>query len=202
MTPHLTRRRATVLILFAAASLALTPARAGEAEAKVKEIRERYNRIESARLRAKEMEFTSDDGLSSGTFTRYYENDALVKIKLSYGLGDHGGSEEYYYYEQGELFFAFATDSVWRFTGETLPNGQEATLDTAIEHRVYFVNGALVRHLSREAKSKDAAAIPKLLQKAQNQPSRDSDRVDRLFAVGIGAYKANDGAAILGLLTE
>jgi hypothetical protein len=202
MKPHPNRRRATVLILFAAASLSLTPARADEAEAKVKDIRERYNRIESAKFRAKEMEFTSNSDPISGTFTRYYLGDTLVKIKLSYGMGDHGGSEEYYYYDHGELFFAFATDSAWGFTGETLPNGEGTTIDTAIEHRAYFFNGALVRHLSREAKSKDAAAIPKLLQKAQNQASSDSDRATRLYSVGTGAYNANDGAGILGLLID
>jgi len=45
MTPHPNRRRATALILFAAASLSLAPARADETEATVKEIRERYNRL-------------------------------------------------------------------------------------------------------------------------------------------------------------
>ncbi len=202
MKPHPNRRRATIHILFAAASLSLTPARADEAEAKVKDIRERYNRTESTKLRAKEMEFTSNSDPISGTFTRYYLGDTLVKIKLSYGMGDHGGSEEYYYYDHGELLFAFATDSAWGFTGETLPNGEGATIDTAIEHRAYFFDGALVRHLSREAKSKDAAAIPKLLQKAQNQASSDSDRATRLYSVGTGAYNANDGAGILGLLID
>jgi len=65
MTPHPNRRRVTALILFAAASLSLAPARADETEAKVKDIRERYNRIEGAKLRLKEIAFTSDDGRSS-----------------------------------------------------------------------------------------------------------------------------------------
>lgn len=195
-----TRRFATLLILSTVASFTLPDSHAADAEAIVKDIRERYNRIEGAKLRPKEIEFTSDSDPVSGTFTRYYQGDALVKIKLSYGMGDHGGSEEYYYYDQGRLFFAFATDSAWSFSGETLPNGESGTIDTAIEHRAYYSDGALVRHLSREVKSKDPAAISALLKKATNQPSTDSERAARLYSVGLGAYSATTGAAILALL--
>lgn len=190
------------MLFTALASLAFSPSRAADAEVIVKDIRERYNRIESAKLRPQEIEFTSDSDPVSGTFTRYFQGDSLVKIKLSYGMGDHGGSEEYYYYDQGELFFAFATDSTWGFSGETLPNGESGTIDTAIEHRAYFFDGSLVRHLSREVKSKDPAALSGLLKKATNQPSTDSDRASRLYSVGHGAYAATTGAAILQLLVE
>jgi len=202
MKPHPTRRQATALFVAALTSFTLSPSRAADAEAIVKDIRERYNRIEGAKLRPQEIEFSSDSDPVSGTFTRYFQGNSLVKIKLSYGMGDHGGSEEYYYYDAGGLFFAFATDSAWGFSGETLPNGESGTIDTAIEHRAYFFDGSLVRHLSREAKSKDPAAISALLKKATNQPSSDSDRANRLYSVGHGAYAATSGATILRLLVE
>lgn len=202
MKRHRTRRRAAALLFTALALLAFSSSRAADEEAIVKDIRERYNRIEGAKLRPREIEFASDSDPVSGTFTRYFQGDKLVKIKLSYGMGDHGGSEEYYYYDQGELFFVFATDSAWSFSGETLPSGESGTIDTAVEHRVYFFDGSLVRHLSREVKSKDPAAVSGLLKKATNQPSTDSDRASRLYSVGLGAYVATTGSAILQLLLD
>ena len=202
MESHPTRRQAAALILSTLILPGLPRTRADETEALVKDIRERYNQIEGAKLRPVELEFTSDSDPVSGTFTRYYRGDELVKVKLSYAMGDHGGSDEYFYYQNGQLFFAVATDTAWGFSGETLPNGESGTIDTAIEHRVYFSKGILIRHLSREVKSKDPDALAGLLAKATNRPATDTERGGRLYAVGQGAATANDGAAILGLLLQ
>jgi hypothetical protein len=200
MKSLLSQRNSKGLIFSALFSLLPLLGYTENSEAIIKDIRARYNQIEGAKLRSQEIEFTSDSDPVSGTFTRYYQGDALVKIKLSYSMGDHGGSEEFFYYDQGELFFVFATDTAWGFSGETLPNGESGTVDTAIEHRVYFRQGAVVRHLSREVKSKDPTAISALLQKAPNIPGTDKERIGSLSSIGQGAYHATSGAAILKVL--
>jgi hypothetical protein len=72
--------------------------RADATEDAVSAIRAKYNEIESARLTAREVNFESQDDPVSGTCTKYYLGQELVKVKLSYVMGDHGGSDEYFYY--------------------------------------------------------------------------------------------------------
>lgn len=172
-------------------------------EDRVNWIRARYGEIEGANLRSRSFEFESQDEPLSGTCTLYFQGDEVVKVLLSYGAGDHGASDEYYYYNGGTLFFVYASDGYWRFTGETLSNGESETIDTAVEHRLYLDGGRIVRHLSKEATSKKPAALKGLLAKAENHPSADSDRAARLVRRGLRANSIrNSGAAIQVLMED
>lgn len=187
-----------LLLLFSISGLKADPV-----EDKVKEIRARYGEIEGAKLRTRAIEFESQDEPLSGTCTLFFQGDEIVKVFLSYGAGDHGASDEYYYYKGGELFFVYASDGYWRFTGETLSNGESETIDSAVEHRVYIDQGRIIRHLSKEATSKNPAALKGLLAKAENRPSADADRAGWLLRRGLRAHTIRSaGDAIRALVAD
>ena len=201
MKLHPTRHFFTVIFLGLLTGLTMTAAFADPIEDAVTEIRTRYNQIEEKKLRSEQIDFEATDGPGSGTCTRYYQGSELVKIHLAYSLGDHGGSDEYYYYSAGQLFFAFATDSSWGFTGTTLPNGESETIDSATEHRAYFVDGALIRHLFKEARSKDPKNLTSLLNKQANKPCPDAERAASLLSMGNAVTQVKTGDALGKLLT-
>lgn len=43
--------------------------------------------------------FESQNDPISGTCTKYYLGQELAKVKVSYVMGDHGGSDEYFFKE-------------------------------------------------------------------------------------------------------
>lgn len=165
-------------------------------------IRALYNEIEGAKLRTKVIEFEAQDEPLAGTCTLHYQGDKVVKVHLAYGAGDHGASDEYFYYSGGQLFFAYASDGYWSFTGETLPNGESETIDSTTEHRVYVENGAVIRHLEKAAKSKKPEALKGLLAKAANAPSEDADRAARLVKRGGKARSVQDAPGAIALFLE
>lgn len=196
------RLRLGYAVFVASLTSLLTPmGQADPVEDAVADIRARYNLIEGAKLRSSQVEFESNEEPVAGSCVRYYQGDQLVKVHLSYAMGDHGGGDEYFYYQNGELFFAYATDSYWGFTGGTLPNGESETIDTAVEHRTYFVDGALIRHLFKEVKSKTPENIAALLSKAPNQPCDDGERAARLYRFGSGAFLVKTASDLGALLT-
>lgn len=168
-------------------------------EEKVTEIRARYNAIEGAKLRTKTIEFEARDEPLSGTCTLHYRGDEVVKIHLAYGAGDHGASDEYFYYTNGALFFAYASDGSWGFTGVTLPNGESETIDTVAEHRIYIENGTILRHLEKKASSKKPADLKGLLAKAANSPGSDPERAGQLLQHGLRAVGIHDAGSALGV---
>jgi hypothetical protein len=171
-------------------------------EEKVAGIRARYNAIEGAKLRTKAIEFEAQDEPLSGTCTLHYQGEELVKIHLAYGAGDHGASDEYFYYTKGVLFFAYASDGSWGFTGATLPNGESETIDTVVEHRVYVENGAILKHLEKTASSKKPAELKGLLANAPNAPGSDTERAGNLLQHGLAAMGIHDAAGALKVLAS
>ncbi|MBL9157586.1 MAG: hypothetical protein JNJ70_08950 [Verrucomicrobiales bacterium] len=200
MSIALIRRRHFLcsLVPFLAAPVLLADA----VEDKVTAIRALYNEIEGAKLRTRVIEFEAQDEPLAGTCTLHYQGDKVVKVHLAYGAGDHGASDEYFYYSEGKLFFAYASDGYWSFTGETLPNGESETIDSTTEHRVYVENGAVIRHLEKAAKSKNPEALPGLLAKAKNTPGEDTDRATRLVHRGGKASSVQDAAGVIALMLE
>lgn len=176
--------------------------RADPVEDQVKNIRARYNAIEGAKLTGTKVEFESQDEPVSGTCTTYAQGGAVVKVHLSWGAGDHGASDEYYYYDANGLFFVYASDGSWGFTGNTLPNGESETVDTTIEHRVYLAGGQIIRHLKKEAKSTDGEAVPGLIAKAPNLPANDPERAAELLRRGQGAASVKSPADLGALLMQ
>lgn len=185
-------------------SFALVPPTASgeEIDPVLKEIRGHYAEIEKSELRSETVKFESETERASGTCTLGFQGDELVKVKLSYEMGDHGGTDEYFYYRKGALIFAFAIDSSWKFGGKALPDGGAGTIDTVVEHRAYFENGKLIRHLAKEASSADAKAIPALLEKAPNQVLKDTERAKLLQRYGNRAFQVRTTADLGKLLLE
>ncbi len=169
-------------------------------EDQVKSIRARYNAIEGAKLTGTKVEFESQDEPVSGTCTTYAQGGAVVKVHLSWGAGDHGASDEYYYYDANGLFFVYASDGSWGFTGNTLPSGESETVDATVEHRVYLSGGQIIRHLKKEAKSTNPEALPGLIAKAPNLPVNDPERAAELLRRGQGAAWVKTPADLGALL--
>jgi len=161
-------------------------AQAGPVEDAVSQIRVRYHEIESAALRSEVLTFEATDGPESGTLTRYYRGPELVKAALSYSLGDHGGADESFYYLQGQLCFVFAASSSWRFTGRTLANGEEETIDESVEQRIYFHEGKVIRDLRKVVPVPSGQNPAPLLKAADNQPFTDPDTEARVWRWGMG----------------
>lgn len=175
---------------------------ADPAEDRVAEIRARYQTIEGAKLRRSAIRFESPMEAASATWTGFYEDGELVKVHLASALGDHGATDDYFYYEGGRLFFAYSVAGSWQFTGRTLPNGESETVDKTVEHRLYLSADRIVRHLVKEASAKDLSKLPLLLAKAENRPAEDPERAKEIVERGLGAFDvraAGDLGRIIGV---
>lgn len=163
-------------LLTALSVLFLSPAlHADWVEDIVSQIRADYNATEGASLRQQVIQF--DDGPVTAELKKYYRGDDLVKMAFTSG-GDHGVATDYFYFKNGKLYFIYQEQGSWSFD----PNGPEGTtIDTAREQRIYYHDDKVVRHLVKEASSRDAEAVPGLLKKAANQPVNDPEA-----AVGLG----------------
>lgn len=157
--------------------------RAADVEARIREIRAKYESVENAKLSKKTISFEGEDEPVNGECTFYRQGDQIVKVVFTYG-GDHGANDESYYYDGGRLFFVHASDGAWNFTGRTLPNGESETVDSVTEHRVYVDGGAIIRHLVKEAQSTDGAKLPGILAKTENKPGDSGERAQRLVRIG------------------
>ena len=127
-----------------AAAFFTTSAIADPVEDAVKDIRAKYNQIAGAKLDTH-----------------------------GFGAVELGGAVETYFYHIGQLFFIYVAQSSWRFTGNTLASGESETVDSLIEHRLYFANGGLIRHLRKEVESTNYDALGGLIAKVPNQPHED-----------------------------
>ena len=168
----------------------------------IKQIRADYNRIESASLKSESFKFAPSDDPMEGTLTRYYLNDELVKIRLSYIAGDHGGADETYYYDQGDLFFIYISESSWKFSGTPKANGESETIDTFRERRIYVSGNQPVRYLLKTASSKDPEAGPSVLAKAENQEQTDPVFTSAVINRAVKATNVMGSAEVEGLLFE
>lgn len=192
----------SALFCFALGSCALAPAaRADDLETKIREIRARYEAIEKAKPASQTIAFEGETDPISGECTIHRQGGEIVKVVFKYG-GDHGASEEYHYYTAGRLFFSYASDGAWSFTGRTLPNGESETVDSVTEHRVYYEGGTILRHLVKEAKSTDASKLPALLAKTNNQPGDSGERARRLLRMGQGLLAVQRPADLEALVIQ
>jgi hypothetical protein len=198
MNPRLTRSLTALLALATSLSI---PAFGDPVEDRVKEIRSRYNEIESAKLKGTKVEFEGETEPITASCKTYFEGDQVVKVHLTWG-GDHFGSDEYFYYSGGRLIFVYASDGSWRFTGGTLANGESETIDEVVEHRVYLAEGTVIRHLQKSASSKKADEVASLLSKVENRPSDDTERAKELVAHGNAVYSVRTGADLGKVLLQ
>ncbi len=180
MNLNVARLRPVLLALFAAVS---DPASGQIVEEQVRGIREICNRIDSGKLASAKVAYEGESEPITATCTIFREGDSVVKIHLSWG-GDHFASDEYFYYAGGKLIFVYASDGSWRFTGDTLANGESETLDEVVEHRVYVVDGKVIRHLEKAVQSTRPEQLKTLLSKAENAPGKNSERAGTLVGHG------------------
>ncbi|MDF1823657.1 MAG: hypothetical protein P1U68_03385 [Verrucomicrobiales bacterium] len=186
---------------FAFLTLLVGSVRADWVEDAVTDIRSKYNQIESATLQTQVIEFQPEDDPAYGKLTKYLENGQVVKATFIFGQGDHGGGEETYYYHNGQLFFIYIDERSWRFSGKAMANGESETIDTMTEHRLYFANGKLIRHLRKQVESTDYEAIGSLIAKVANEPYQDPAKASAAKMRGFqvpGVSSWQDIAAILG----
>ncbi|MDF1853161.1 MAG: hypothetical protein P1U85_20150 [Verrucomicrobiales bacterium] len=151
------------LPILAVFALVAAPAIHAEDE-RILEIRAKYNQTENAKLSQRTIKL--DDGPETAELVKSYDaNGILVKMAFTSG-SDHGFGTEYYYVDRGNLYFVFQTQGSWRFD----PNGPEGTtIDTSMERRVYYAKEQVIRHLLKEASSRNPEAVAGLLKKAENK---------------------------------
>jgi len=151
-----------VAMIFVAGPALAEPAAIGE-------IRKQYSAIVNGKPNSVEqLEFSCEGEPTGGTMTvRRYPGE-LMAVKLSYVTGDHGGSEQNFYFKDGALFFVLQTDQYWTFTGQQLANGESETIDRATQHRYYFDGGRCIRQLTKQVEASIPDEIPNLLGQAPN----------------------------------
>ncbi len=135
----------------------------------VKEIRTLYSSIEDGAKQLKTFSVQSDEFPDEGEMTTYAQNGKLAKIHISYVYGDHGMSDEFYYYSNGALIFAYKSDYSWKFSGKQKADGESETIDVITEYRVYFHNGEIISALKKQAESVNPENLKTLLGKADNK---------------------------------
>ena len=166
----------------------------------VREIRATYNTIEEADLSGKTLKWEPHNDPAQGRITQYYSEGNLVKVHLSFGEGGHGASDEYYYYSDGELFFAFVVGGYWKFSGRAKADGHAETVDIGSEHRLYFKEGRLFRHLYKHAQSTDPALIKSIMAATENAHYNDPEfvaQVQRRATLAVTASSPGDIEKIL-----
>lgn len=159
------------------------PLAAGESEL-IEEIRKDYARIEAEAAKKEVFTFESETGPEEGKLTRYALDGKVVKIHITFLAGDHGGSDESYYYRDGKLFFGYKADSFWRFSGKRNPDGSDASEDHLHEYRVYVNSGDVIRALEKHAVSEKPEELKAAAAKAKNQELTDKDLIETICQRG------------------
>ncbi|WAC21538.1 hypothetical protein OVA24_09095 [Luteolibacter sp. SL250] len=187
-------------IVVAASCLIATPASADETEDHIKTIRAQYAAIEAVGTKGEEIKFEAEGDPLSGTLTRFRKDGQMVKAVLSYTSGDHGGSDERFYYRDGKLFFIHVTDSSWKFGGKPASNGQPGTIDEVTEHRIYLHDGKVIRNLTKTASAESGEDLAKALAKAENKAPVDRERETAVLSHASALPGLKDAAAILKMM--
>ncbi|MAB77087.1 MAG: hypothetical protein CMO47_11610 [Verrucomicrobiales bacterium] len=170
----------TALVAIAVSFIGSSFSFADPLEDAIKDIREKYKKIEGAKLPSETMRWQPQDDIVSGNLTHYYSDGDLVKAHFRFGDGGHGEGDEYYYYWNDECFFVFADHGYWTFTGRAKPDGQGETVDFIFQDRLYFQKGQLIRHLHKEGESTDPKLRGEIMAATEN-----SDRNDPEYAADI-----------------
>lgn len=193
-------RSCSLRIAVAFCWLTALPVWADETEDRIKEIRGHYAAIESSKSKTEIIPFEAKDDPLSGSLTRFLKDGKLVKAALSYTAGDHGGSDERFYFHDSKLIFIHVTDSAWQFGGRKQPNGEPGTVDTVVEYRIYLQDGKVIRNLTKKATAESGQDLAKALEKAENKPSEDEARETEVLSHAAKVGETKDTAAILKML--
>ncbi len=153
-------------------------------EAEIAKIRKYYAEVEALQELAQEdIKFQCPDDPMQGVLTRRTRRDTgeIVRLDLGYLAGDHGSSDEIYYYRGGEVFFVLEAASWWGFSG-----GKEGqTIDTMRERRFYFAGGRCIRVLEKEVSSEKPEDLKGLISKEENRELDLADETVKKIVAGI-----------------
>ncbi len=136
-------------------------------EAEVARIRQYYVEVEALReLKKEDLEFNCPSDSMEGVLTRRSRRDTgkVVRLDLGYLASDHGGSDEMYYYREGQVFFVLRADSWWQFSGKK----EGETIDSLRERRFYFSKGKCIRILEKKVTAKKPELLRGQIVKAEN----------------------------------
>ncbi|WP_367871183.1 hypothetical protein [Luteolibacter sp. Populi] len=163
--------------LVLAVCLISSGARADEA-ADLAAIRALYSKISEGKpTKTETIKFEVEESVMEGSITRRSYDGGLSAIKLSYSAGDHGGSEQSYYYDGKGLFLILVQDSSWYFVeGGTAEKPK--TADTLTETRYYVKGGAIIEVLEKSATvtTGDGKKLEDLIAKAGNKKVEEKKR--------------------------
>lgn len=184
-------RRALVTVVGTVVALA-GPSFADEQSA-IDEIKKLYAKIDTGKpVKTSKIKFSLEGDPMEGTITHFTYEGGLSAIKLSYLAGDHGSSDEHYYYHGEKPFFVFTKDSSWHF-GPGGTDENPATIDVLTESRYYFQNSSCIRALRKSVRSGDAKKLPALLAKAKNKNIVPDDNARRLLKWAHALRKITSG---------
>lgn len=172
-------KKSPFLLAVLGSLLLQSPAPADIEEAKkLGEIRALYAKISTAEpTKTETIEFEIPDDPMSGTITRRSYEGGLSAIKLSYTAGDHGGSDQNFYFDSKGLFFILVQDSSWQFA-EGSTDEKPKTKDTLTETRYYVVDGKFLQSLKRSVTTEETVKLRLLLEKAENKEFQPKDEED------------------------
>jgi hypothetical protein len=105
-------------------------------EAAITSIRSEFKRINSAKLRIKEVNYEAAACADGGRVQYFYEGKDIVKIIETGSIGDGSWTREFYY-QKGKFIFSY--DVIVGMSAD----GQ----DSKIEHRLYVREGKIVRYM-------------------------------------------------------
>jgi len=161
--------KARLLIRLLAAGFFPASAALADNASDLAEIRALYAKIDQEMpVKTEKIDFELKDDPMAGSITRRSFAGGLSAIKLSYSAGDHGGSDQNYYFNEKGLFFILVQDSSWRF-GPGSTDEKPSTIDTLTEFRYYVRNGKVIQILKRSASAGGGAKLSVLIAKEKNQ---------------------------------
>ncbi|TXF85430.1 hypothetical protein FUA23_20680 [Neolewinella aurantiaca] len=120
-------------------------------------IRAFFQKVSSQRtagtLKSEEVEYACEGTGQVGVVTFYSDAGGVVLVENEYGMGDHAGQTDQWYFIEGKLAFLYAQAGTWQFGGAMTKDqdGNEVpgTIDKITENRYYFNDGVLVKHLTK-----------------------------------------------------
>lgn len=168
--------KASFLAVIALASSGLSGALLADEAADLAAIRALYAKIDAAEsAKTETITFALKDDPLEGTITRRSYEGGFSAIQVSYTAGDHGGSDQSFYFKGEDLFFIFTEDSSWQFA-EGSTDEKPKTMDTLTQSRYYVKGGKIIQVLQRSATTNAGKELDELIAKVENKKVQDDKK--------------------------
>ncbi|MFT6241080.1 MAG: hypothetical protein ACJAQT_003175 [Akkermansiaceae bacterium] len=161
------KKHLTLILTLALSSLSLSL----HAQEDIDNIKKWYSEAEGNKtLKTTTYSLDEDGGVMK--LKRFVDTKGnVVKVELTAG-GAHGSINDIYYYKDGLLFFVLRTEFDWRFTDKRDKNGNQMTIDSALQTRVFLNRTKVLQLLEKSVSTEDAEAVVDILAKAQNKAAK------------------------------